>query len=149
MRRGLSAVVPAADRLEPAQAEISDRLIQSTAKAAVASLTPGGAAGSVSASVATLVMHSLRATIVSRLSVFLGGMLIISAGIGASVLAQGQGGQKKSPGDVAPRGATTASTGGSARGTAPVFEYEIRIWKDGAPVMPALKRRRILARFPR
>ena len=134
IRRGLSETLPMTGPFGLAHSAISASLIRSTARAAVDLLSRETTACAVSASVATLVKSSLRATIVSRLTGLIGVVLLISVGVAASVLAQGQPTQKT---------ATQNSVSANAvqSDPSPVFEYEIRIWKDGAPVTPTMKLR--------
>ncbi len=91
---------------------ISEGLIRSTARAAVDLLSREASGAAVSASVATLVTNSLRATIVSRLSGLIGVVVLISAGVAASVLAQGQPERK-----TAARNSVSANAVQSDRGT--------------------------------
>jgi hypothetical protein len=66
---------------------------------------------------------------------------LITAGVAASVLAQGQPERKKPSADSVAPGAAERKTPSAAAEPAPVFQYEIRIWKDGEPVTPTMKLR--------
>jgi RNA polymerase sigma factor (sigma-70 family) len=141
IRRGFSGTLPIAVPFESAQFSISESLIRSTARAAVGLLSRGAARRAISASVATLVTNFLRTTIVNRLTALFGGVLLITAGVAASVLAQGQPERKKPSADSVAPGAAERKTPSAAAEPAPVFQYEIRIWKDGEPVTPTMKLR--------
>ncbi len=133
-RRGLSETIPMTGPFGLARSAISEGLIRSTARAAVGLLSRDASGAAVSASVATLVKNFMRAMIVSRLTGLIGVVLLISVGVAASVLAQGQPERK-----TAAQKSIPASSAQPA--SASVFEYEIRIWKDGAPVTPTMKLR--------
>ncbi len=133
--RGFSGSLPVAAPFHLAHPAISESLIQSTARAAVGLLSRAQSGRAVSAAVTNLVTNSLRAMIVTRLTSIVGVVLLITAGIAASVLAQGQPGQKKPSKDSSPPSTTDRNPSAAT----PVFEYEIRIWKDGAPVTPTMK----------
>ena len=126
--RGFSGSLPVAAPFHLAHAAMSDGLIRSTARAAVGLLSRAQSGRAVSAAVTNLVAYSLRAMIVTRLTSLVGVVLLITAGVAASVLAQGQQEQKKPSKDSSP----PSTTDRNPPAAAPVFEYEIRIWKDGA-----------------
>ena len=118
-----------------AHSAISEGLNSDRPRTAAIDLLSREASGrAVSASVATLVTSFLRATIVSRLTGLIGVVFLISVGVAASVLAQGQSERKRAARESVPASAAQPAP-------APVFEYEIRIWKDGAPVTPTMKLR--------
>ncbi len=73
----------------------------------------------------------------TKLTTLIGLVLLTSAGIAVSVLGQVQSGQKKPSADSVPLAQTKPNPLASA--PAPLFEYEIRIWKDGAPATPTMK----------
>ena len=75
----------------------------------------------------------------TRLTGLIGVVLLITAGVAASVLAQGQSERKKPSADSVTADAAQRKDSSTAAEPAPVFEYEIRIWKDGAPVTPTMK----------
>jgi RNA polymerase sigma factor (sigma-70 family) len=141
IRRGLSGTLPLAGSFKPAQAAISEELIRSTAQAAVGLPLREAAGRAISAAVATLVTNFLRDTIVTRLTGLIGVVLLITAGVAASVLAQGQSERKMPSADSVTPDAAQRKDSPTAAEPAPVFEYEIRIWKDGAPVTPTMKLR--------
>ncbi len=68
----------------------------------------------------------------NRLTNACGVVCLITAGIAATVMAQGQSEPKKPAPDP-------AATSSPAPGRKPVFQYEIRIFKDGAPITPTMK----------
>jgi hypothetical protein len=76
--------------------------------------------------------------IMTRLSMLVGVVLTLSVGVAATVVGQTLADPTKRSGD-----STTTYTAVfvPAAGAAPIFEYEIRIWKDGAPVTPTMKMR--------
>jgi hypothetical protein len=74
----------------------------------------------------------------TRLSLSLGVLLAVSAGVAATVAAQTF--DRNQPTPKMPPVVTTAPPPPTA-GHTPVFEYEIRIWKDGTPVTPTMKLR--------
>ena len=135
-RRGLSGALPLVGAGRAARLFVADSLIQSTARAAMslASRIPGAKA--VSASVSTLVSSTLRTMIMTKLSsVLLGVFLTISILVAATVVGQ-------TPADPARPGPPHASAAiPPSQSVASVFEYEIRIWKDGAPITPTMKLR--------
>jgi RNA polymerase sigma factor (sigma-70 family) len=137
IRRGLPGSLPLADPFGSGHFAIPERLIQSTAQAAVGLIGRGSSGRAISATVATLMTSFLRTTIVTRLTSLIGVVLLISAGVAATVLAQGQSERKKSSADSIP----PSVTGQNPPAAAPVFEYEIRMWKDGAPITPTMKMR--------
>ncbi len=135
-RRGLSSSLPAGLAFSFVSSSIPDNLILSTASAAVRLVRDATAAQAVSASVRALVTHSLRCMIMTRLSLWVGVLLTISVGVAATVMAQTAPNRDKTPGGTTPAALApiTAETG-----IPPVFEFEIKVWKDGAPVTPAMK----------
>ena len=132
VRRGLHGVVPPVGVFGGAHPPIAESLIHSTARAAAGLLSRGEYGRSVPGSIASLVRHFLRTTIVNRLTNACGIVCLITAGIAATVMAQGQSEPKKPVTDP-------AATSLPAPGREPVFQYEIRILKDGAPITPTMK----------
>ncbi len=141
VRRGLHEAVPPVGAFGSAHLAVADSLIHSTARAAVSLLSRGESVRGVPVSVATLVKNFLRATIVTRLTSAFGVVCLITAGIAATVMAQGQSEQKKPASGSVPARASERKppTDAPAPARAPVIQYEIRIWKDGAPVTPMMK----------
>ncbi len=92
----------------------------------------------VSASVSTLVSSTLRTMTMKKLSsVLLGVFLTISVLVAATVVGQ----TFTDPTRSAAAPAEQAPDRTPAPGAGSVFEYEIRIWKDGAPITPTMKLR--------
>jgi RNA polymerase sigma factor (sigma-70 family) len=138
-RRGLSGSVPTAFAFKAARSSIPESLIQATASAAASLVSRGTAAKAVSASVSTLVTSTLRAMIMTRLSLLLGAILTISAGVAATVAAQTFP-DKNKPSTNSPLLDVTGNPTPAPPAPA-VFEYEIRIFKDGVAVTPTTKMR--------
>jgi RNA polymerase sigma factor (sigma-70 family) len=133
-RRGLSSVVPAS-ALTSSHALIPNFLIRSTSETAVRLISSELTAQTISTSVGALLTHSLRSMIMARLTLWVGVVTTVSIGVAATVLAQSAPGRAKRPdGSVSASAATAAEAP-----TPPVFECEIKIWKDGAPVTPPVK----------
>ncbi len=132
VRRGLGGAVPVVGGVGFAYPTVAESLIQSTARTAATAFSQGESVPAVPVSVARLVRHFLRTTIVTRLTNACGVVCLITAGIAATVMAQGQSEPKKPAPDPAARGSP-------APGRKPVFQYEIRIFKDGAPITPTMK----------
>ncbi len=137
-RRGFSAALPFGFGVKATRSFVPDSLIQATARAAARSVSRGTAAEAVSASVSSLVTNTLRAMIMTRVSILAGVLLTLSAGVAATVVAQTYADPTKPGGN--PAAAQHAEPTATAS-HASVFEYEIRIWKDGAPVTPTMKLR--------
>ena len=135
-RRGFSGALPIGFGVNSTRSLVPDSLIQATARAAAHSVSRGTAAQAVSASVSSLVTTTSRAMIMTRLSILAGVLLTLSIGVAATVVGQTSADPTKRAGI-----ATEANHAGpaAAASRAPVFEYEIRIWKDGEPVTPTLK----------
>ncbi len=143
-RRGLSGALPLAGAARAARSFVPDSLIQSTAGAAVSVVSRVPGAKAVSASVSTLVTRTLRTMIMAKLSsVLLGIFLTVSILVAATVVGQTFSDPTRSPAQPGPKQASDRT---QPPGAGSVFEYEIRIWKDGAPITPTMKLRRIPAR---
>jgi RNA polymerase sigma factor (sigma-70 family) len=148
-RRGLSGslgIIGVSCAAPSASAFVPESLIESTAQTAADFISGGTAGRAVSVSVLSLVTKTLRAMMMIKLSTVMGVLLTVGAGLAATVLAQ----EKPKPAtpryDSAPANSASVSfTPYTAEiaSRAPVFEYEIRIWKDGAPVTPTLKIRAV------
>jgi RNA polymerase sigma factor (sigma-70 family) len=137
-RRGMSGALPIGFGVKSIRPFVPDSLVQATARAAASSVSRGPAAQAVSAAVSSLVTNTLRAMIMTRLSILVGVLLTLSVGIAATVVGQTFADPTKVSADLPP----THNAGNKpAQGAAPIFEYEIRIWKDGAPVTPIMKLR--------
>ena len=138
-RRGLAGALPVAGAARAARLFVPDSLIQSTARAAISLVCRNPASVAVSASVSTLVSSTLRTMTMTKLSsVLLGVFLTASVLVAATVVGQTFTDPARSSGRVEHQhaaGRSPAPVGGS------VFEYEIRIWKDGAPITPTMKLR--------
>lgn len=90
----------------------------------------------VSASVSALLSHSLRSMIMTRL-VQWACILTVSVGVAATVLAQTA---TNKPATAGRQAATALAELITARpDIPPVFEYEIRVWKDGVPLTQTVK----------
>jgi RNA polymerase sigma factor (sigma-70 family) len=135
-RRGFSGALPIAFQAKSAPSVISNVLTHSTARAAVTFTSRGAAAQTVSASVSTLVSNALRTMIMTRLSVSVGVLLTLCAGVAATVWAQATPDNSGYQEHVVAALATA-----DLQLQSPAFEYEIRIWKDGAPVTPTMRMR--------
>jgi RNA polymerase sigma factor (sigma-70 family) len=137
-RRGMSGALPVGFGCKSIHSFVPDSLVQATAKAAVRSVSRGPAAQAVSAAVSSLVSNTLRAMIMTRVSILLGVLLTLSVGVAATVVGQTFADPTKRSDNLPP---THSAVFTAAPGVAPVFEYEIRIWKDGVPVTPTMKLR--------
>jgi RNA polymerase sigma factor (sigma-70 family) len=138
-RRGLSGALPLAGAARTARSFVPDSLIQSTARAAVSLVSRTPAAKAVSASVSALVTTTLRTMIMTKLSsVLLGVFLTVSVLVAATVVGQTFTDPDRSSASLEHQ---HAPGGKGAKGAGSVFEYEIRIWKDGAAVTPTMKLR--------
>ena len=106
-------------------------------KAAAGLVSRGTAAEAVSASVSSLLTSSLRAMIMTRLSMLAVTLLTVSVGVAATVMAQ----NTPQPGKRAGMSAemSPAPQGVLAGAITPVFEYEIQIAKDWVPVTDMTK----------
>jgi RNA polymerase sigma factor (sigma-70 family) len=140
-RRGLSGalgLLGSACAARTARAQVPASLVDSTARIAAGFISTGSAGRVVSASVSTLVTNTLRAMIMKKVTMVMGVLLTLSAGAFATVLAQAP--KPKSapaPANSAPVGLALNPAASSNGG--PNFEYEIRIWKNGAPLTPTMK----------
>ena len=139
VRRGLHGAVLPLGMFGSVHPRVAESLIHSTARAAAGLLSRGEPVRAVPGSVASLVRYFLRATIVTRLTSAIGFVFLITAGITAAVMAQGQSEQKKPKPDRAAASAAERKTPATAR--TPDFQYEIRVWKDGAPITSTMKLR--------
>ncbi len=102
VRRGLHGVVPPVGVIGAAHPTVAESLIHSTARAATGLLARGESVRSLPGSVASLVKYFLRTTIVTRLTSAIGVVCLITAGIAATVMAQGQTERKKGAPDSVP-----------------------------------------------
>jgi RNA polymerase sigma-70 factor (ECF subfamily) len=140
-RRGVSGTLGglgAACAVRSTRAAVPASLVESTARTAVEFISSGTTGRVVSASVSTLVTNTLRAMNMLKLSTVVGVLLSVGVGLVATVLAQ-----------TTPKPATSSINSASISfsqnpdansSPAPAsFEYEIRIWKNGAPVTPMIK----------
>jgi RNA polymerase sigma factor (sigma-70 family) len=138
-RRGFSGSLPIGWGVKSIRSFVTDSLIQATARAAVGSVSCGTAAGAVSAAVSNLVTNTLRAMIMTRLTILVGVLLTLCGGVAATVVAQTYADPTKRSGTLPLT--HLAELAIATPDAAPVFEYEIRIWKDGVPVTPTMKMR--------
>jgi RNA polymerase sigma-70 factor (ECF subfamily) len=140
-RRGVSTTLglPELARAgRSARAVIRPGLIESTAKAAADFILSGTDGRIVSASVSALVTNTLRTMIMIKLSTVMGVLLTLGIGLVATVLAQ----DTINPANASRTPASASSIPGTLppqASTAGVIEYEVRIWKDGAPVTPTMR----------
>jgi RNA polymerase sigma factor (sigma-70 family) len=138
-RRGLSGtlgLLGAACTGRAALAQVPASLVESTARTAADFISSGSAGRVVSASVSTLVTNTLRALIMKKVTIVMGLLLTLGAGAFASVLAQAP--KSAAPSANSPTAGLTLDPAANLPG-GPNFEYEIRIWKNGAPVTPTMK----------
>jgi RNA polymerase sigma factor (sigma-70 family) len=136
-RRGLSGALPLAGAARAARSFVPDSLIQSTAGAAASMVSRVAGAKVVSASVSTLVTRTLRTMIMAKLSsVLLGVFLTVSILVAATVVGQTYSDPTRSSAQPGPKQAPDRA---QLPGAGSVFEYEIRIWKDGAPITPTMR----------
>jgi RNA polymerase sigma factor (sigma-70 family) len=138
-RRGVSGTLgamAAACAGRSARAVVPASLIESTASIAANFMMSGAAGRVVSASVSTLVTNTLRAMIMLRLSKAVGVLLTVSVGLVATVLAQTMPKQATPSNNFAPSNYFPEPKPSPVPAS---FEYEIRIWKNGAPVTPMIK----------
>jgi RNA polymerase sigma factor (sigma-70 family) len=142
-RRGVSGTLGglgAACAARSARAAVPASLIESTARTAADFITSGATGRVVSASVSTLVTNTLRAMIMLRMSTVMGVLLTVSVGLVATVLAQTTP-KPASPSNKFTSNGFSQNPDPNARPATASFEYEVRIWKDGAPVTPTMKMR--------
>ena len=138
-RRGLSGALPLAGTAGAGRLFVSDSLMQSTSRAAVSLVSRIPTAGAVSASVSMLVSSTLRTMTMTKLSsVLLGVFLTASVLVAATVVGQTLSDPARSLGRPEQQ---HAAGRGPAPGAGSVFEYEIRIWKDGTAITPTMKLR--------
>src|SRR5262249_23684616 len=144
-RRGLSGtlgLLGAACAAGAARAQVPASLVDSTARTAAEFISSGSAGRVVSASVSTLVTNTLRAMIMKKVTIVMGVLLTIGAGAFATVLAQEPAKKPATPSAFSARLDLVQDPAAPSNGGAN-FEYEIRIWKNGAPLTPTVKMKAI------